>query len=186
MNTEQLVMNLADKSWSRYRDLPIFSAGVWNGKFYFGSYDGKVYINDGYVDNVLISDPNSYTDIGFSYLSKSDNLGNGRQKQVQIVRPTFLSDGGAVSYTAVARYTYDFTEAGAPSSSATTSGSVWDGPDADDTWDTAVWGGDFGATQVPGGAAGMGVDVAIAIQGKSRSRTEYVGSDVMFTQGGLL
>jgi hypothetical protein len=179
--TEQFSMSLANRSWSRYRDLPIFSSAVLGGKLYYGTVDGKVGINDGYVDGLTLADPNGYTAVQWAMLSSFQNLGNGRQKQVQMIRPTFVADGSAPSYTAQARYRYDFSEV-ANVTQASSTGSVWNSGQ----WDSAVWAGDYQPTQNVTGAVGLGVDVAIAIRGTAIARTVLVGMDIFFTQGGLL
>lgn len=179
--TTQVVMSLTYKSWSQYRDLPIYSSEVWGGKLYFGTVDGKVCINDGYVDGVLLSDPNSYSDIGFSGITRFVNGGNTRQKQIQSVRTTFLSDGGTPSFGVEGRFRYSLVEAGTPVAGSV-GGNVWDSGE----WDSAVWGGDYGPIQVISGVSGMGPEFAIAFKGTARSRTVLVGMDVAFSQGGYL
>ncbi|WP_199741923.1 hypothetical protein [Corallococcus sp. CA047B] len=179
--TEQLVMALAPRSWSRYRDLPIYSSCVLSGKLYYGTVDGKVGINDGYVDGRTLADPNSYTAVQWALLTSFQNLGSASMKQVQMVRPTFLTEGSAPSYNAQARYRYDFTELASVSQAANT-GSLWDVG----TWDSAVWAGDYQATQNVTGTTGLGGDVAIAMRGTAITRTVLVGIDVFFTVGGLL
>lgn len=180
--TEQLAQMLWNRSWSRYRDLPIFSAGVWGKKLHFGTADGRVCINDGYVDGITLADPNSYTVVQWAALTAFQNLGNARQKRVQMIRPTVLSDGVAPTFQAEARYRYDFREIDSVTETATVSGNAWDAA----VWDTDVFGGDYQATQVVRGAVGMGVDVAIAIRGIAKARTVLVGIDVAFDQGGFL
>lgn len=179
--TEQLAMSIASKSWSRYSDLPMFSAGVWDGKLYFGDADGNVYVNDGYLDNVLLADTNIYTDITWRVLTAFNSNGNARMKQVQTIVPTFYSDGGVPSYAIEARYRFDLTEIGAVTVGSV-GGNNWDSG----LWDTATWSGDYAPTQAVSGAAGMGRQFAIAIKGRSRARTILTGIDVTFTQGGPL
>jgi hypothetical protein len=179
--TEQLVMALANRSWSSYRDLPILSSAVLAGKLYYGTVDGKVGIHDGYVDGITLADPSSYTPVQWALLTSFQSLGTARQKQVEMVRPTFLTDGSQPAYRVEARYRYNAMEV-APVSQGPASGSVWDSA----TWDSAVWGGDLLATQSLNGTTGMGVDVAIAMRGTAIARTTLVGMDVFVTQGGLL
>ncbi|WP_201756307.1 hypothetical protein [Corallococcus silvisoli] len=179
--TEQLAMALAPRSWSSYRDLPIYSSAVLAGKLYYGTVDGKVGVNDGYVDGLTLADPSSYTPVQWALLTSFQSLGTPRQKQVQLVRPTFLADGATPAYNAQARYRYDFTEL-APVTQGASSGSTWDSA----TWDSAAWGGDYQATQAVNGTTGVGVEVAIAMRGTAITRTVLVGVDVLYTEGGLL
>lgn len=178
--TEQLAMSVPMKSWCRYRDLPIYSAGSWAGKLYFGTTDGKVCINDGYVD-AQSRDGASFTDITWSLITAYQNGGNGRQKQIQMIRPTFLGDSGQPTYAAEARYRYSFSEVGAINGAAV-GGNTWDSG----TWDSSSWGGDYGATSRVTGAAGMGPEFAVALKGTSRSRTVLANIDLLVTQGGFL
>lgn len=180
-NTEQLVMSLSNRSWFRFRDLPWYSAQIHEGKVYFGSAAGKVYINDGYIDGVTLADPNAYTSIQYSMITAFRNLGNGRQKQVQVIRPTILSESASPTFEVHARYKFDQTEPSAVAEGVPGQGS-WDVG----VWDTAVWGGDYSPSQAVRGAAGMGTDVAIALRGTATSRTIFVGCDVGFSQGGFL
>lgn len=121
-----------------------------------------------------------YSPVQWSVFGAYQNLGTARQKQVQMIRPSLLSGDSSPVVQATAKYNYDLLEPSAPSGSST--GAGWDYG----LWNTAVWGGDYGAGQPMRGAAGMGRDVAIAIRGTATSRTVLVGYDVLFTQGGLL
>jgi hypothetical protein len=180
-NTEQLAMSLSRKSWGRYRDLPILSCESWVGKLYYGTDDGVVGINDGYVDGVTLADPSAYTPITFSGIGSFQGLGNGNQKQVQMIRPLILSDSAVPNIRAEARYRYNMTEIqNIPL--ATLGDGGWDGA----LWDADVWSGDYAASQPVYGAAGMGTDFAIAFKGTVTTRCVIVGFDVSFTQGGFL
>jgi hypothetical protein len=177
--TGQLVMSLAKKSWSRYRDLPIYSAAVWNRELYFGTTDGRVCRNIDYIDNVQLDDASSYDPVEWSVFGAYSNLGNAKHKQVHMIRPTLLSQDVNAVVQSRAMYNFNLVEPSAPSGS---SSGGWD----TEIWDTAVWGGDYGATQPLRGAAGMGRDVAIACRGRATSRTVLVGYDVFLEQGGDL
>lgn len=179
--TDQLVCALAGRAWFRYRDLPINCCEEWGGKLYFGTTDGRVCVNDGYVDGVLLSDPNAYTPVECSVLTAFTNLGNGRQKQVQMLRPTLLSDSATPAYAIQAHYHYDTTEL-APVAPSPGAEGTWDFA----TWDETTWGGDYNSVQRVTGATGVGVDVAVAIRFTAVARTTWVGTDIVYTQGGWL
>lgn len=177
-STEQLVMNQTGKSWTRYTGLPIFSAAAYDGKLYFGTTDGRICINDGYVDNVLLADPNTYSDIAFHVIPAF--MGDGRTIQGMTVRTHWLADGGSVPFTIEGRYDFDTSQAAAP---AVTAGSnTWD----NGLWDTATWSGEYTAVSYLRGIAGAGRHMSVAIHGKARARTVLAGMDVTFTQGGVL
>lgn len=178
--TDQLVMSLWNRSWSIYRDLPLYCSEVWGGKLHFGTADGRVMINDGYVDGVSLADPTTYTAIQWALLTSFQNLGNGRQKRIQMIRPTFLA-GGPTSYSAAARFKYDFSEL-----ATVTIGTGGEGTWDHSTWDSSVWQADYTPSQGTTGAVGMGVEMAVALRGAANSRLVLVGIDVFFTQGGLL
>lgn len=178
----QLAYSFATRGWSQYRDLPMLSAGVWNGTLYFGTPDGRICKNEGYVDNVQLSDGSS-TPVAWSLLTSFQNLGNARNKQLRLIRPTVLSETTSPTVQSTARYGYDLEEptppGGAPAGVTT---GTWDTA----VWDTDAWAGSFNPTQRLVGSRGVGRDVAIAIQGSAVSRTTLVGMDLMFEQGGLL
>lgn len=179
--TEQMVCALAGRAWFRYRDLPMSCCEEWGGKLYFGTTDGRVCVNDGYVDGVLLSDPNAYTPVQCSALTAYTNLGNGRMKQVQMLRPTLLSESASPSYEIQAKYRYDLSEL-SPVSVVQEGDGTWDFA----TWDETLWGGDYNSSQRVSGAAGVGVDVAIALRFTAVARTIWVGTDIVYTQGGWL
>jgi hypothetical protein len=189
---EQLAMSVPAKSWSRYDSLGIGNGTAWSasgfyssethaGKLYFGTVDGRVLIHDGYVDGVLLSDSSAYTSIQWRVLTGFRNLGNGRQKQVQHLRPIVLSETAQPSYDCQAKYDYDLGELAAVSVGAPGNGSWGVG-----VWDTAVWGDGLAASIGVTGAAGMGSRLAIAMRGAATGRTIIEGWDVAFTQGGWL
>lgn len=182
--TVQLAMSFSGKrGWARYRGLPITSAAVWNNVLYFGTDDGRVCVNQGYVDNVKLDDPNHWTPVEWSLLTAYQNLGNARNKMVVSVRPTVLSEAPTPVVEAFARYNFNLDEpnppAGAP---AIGQPGTWDTA----VWDTSLWSGEYTPAQPMQGTTGMGRDVALAIRGTAISRTILVGIDVLFQQGGLL
>lgn len=177
---EQLVQAVASRAWFRYRDLPMTCAEVHDGELYFGTDDGRVCVNTGYVDNVALAD-NSYDTVSWSLLGAFSSLGTPARKQVVLLRPLVISESAGPDYAAEARYDYDQTEVGAVALEVGGSG-TWDTA----IWDTDVWGGDFYQSSGPRGAAGMGGAVAVAIRGTAIARTVYVGCDVYWRTGGPL
>lgn len=181
--TIQLAMSFATKGWFQYRDLPMSCAEAWGGKLYFGTPDGRVLVNEGYVDGVTLTDPNSYTPVQWSILTAFSGFGSAAQKQVHLIRPLIRSEGAVPSYCAAARYDWNVAEL-----AAVTDPPPAAGDDAWDTalWDTAVWGGSNLVSNRAGGAVGIGTSVAIALRGTAKARTTLVSVDVAFEQGGLL
>jgi hypothetical protein len=180
--TQQLVMSLSTKGWHQYRDMPMgVCAEPWGGTLYFGTEDGRVCVNDGYVDGVALSNPDSYSPIAWSLLTKFGNLGDPRQKRVQLMRATVLSQAGAVPYEARARYSWNLSEIAALSAAAGDQSSSWDSAD----WDDAIWGGAYQAQSRMFGGSGCGPEVAIALRGAASSRMTLTGIDVAFDTGGF-
>lgn len=180
-STEQLAYSLSRRSWSRYRDLPLYSSCSWGGKLYMGTVDGRVLVNDGTVDGVTLASPAANTPIQYSMISAYSNLGTARTKRVHRIRPTILADEVTADFEVAARYGFSLSEISSVSSSSAEEGE-WGGS----TWGTSLWGSQNTATQKLRGATGAGVDVAIALRGAARSRHTVVGFDVVFSQGGLV
>jgi hypothetical protein len=179
--TTQLAMCLKNGSWSQLRDLPIYSANAWGGKFYFGTVDGAVCINDGYKDAVTLAEPEEWTAVQYAGLSSFQNLGSAGQKQVQLIKAYVSSESSAPAINAEARYDFDFSEM-APVSPTPGAGDTWDSA----VWDTATWGGSYTPSVLVFGATGVGSNAAIAWRGASTGRTILVGFDVGFCSGGFL
>lgn len=185
-SNQQLVMSLYTQGWHQYRDMPVgVCAEAWNGELYFGTEDGRVCLNAGEVDGVLLADVNSFSPIYWSALTGFTNMGSPVQKQIHMMRPTLLSAGGSIPYEIAARYRWDLSEIAAisvqPPASA---GNAWIWGSA--TWDLSVWGGSFTADQPVRGAYGMGPEVAIAIRGAASSRMTWTGVDAQWESGGFL
>jgi hypothetical protein len=182
--TEQLVMSMATKGWSRYRGLPILACDNYQGKLYFGTADGRICVNDGYVDNVTLISPADYDNVAFSGITAFDRLGSLKQKAVRMIRGNFTSDGRPPNYNVQARYKYDTQEAYGAVTRSTIAGAVWDTAQ----WDVDAWPGvqDFASEQRLTGATGIGPEVALAFNGKAAARVVLIGFDVFFTEGGLL
>lgn len=57
----QYVMNLQTLAWGFWQDVPILCGESWNGDYFMGGPDGRVYINDGGRDNEQLPGPNLWT-----------------------------------------------------------------------------------------------------------------------------
>lgn len=180
--TEQLVMSLTTKGWHRYRDMPMgVCAEPWSGTLYFGTEDGRVCVNDGYLDAVLLSDPNSYAAINWSLVTAFSNLGRPTRKRIQQITVEVMSQGGAVALNAEARYQLDFSEAAPPSAaSVAQTVAAWDAA----LWDQAKWAGTYQVQRQNFGAFGSGAELALAIRGATVSRMTFVGADILYDEGG--
>lgn len=185
--TEQLAMSWATQGWTQYRDLPMLNAAVFQGQLYFGTPDGRVCLNTGYVDDVKL-DTLAFTPVAWSLLTAYTNMGNAQQKQVKMVRPNMTSDGIAPQAVPTVMYGFNLTEPPPPPFTAPPDipgGGAW----GSSLWDSAIWGGSFYSTtpyQPIYGASGMGREVAVALRGAAINRTILVALDVFFETGGLL
>lgn len=177
----QLVQSLSTKGWFIHRGLRMTCATVHDKQFHFGTDSGTVNINTGYLDGIVLADTNAYTPVDWALLTATTDLGLPAQKQVGMIRPLILSEGGEPSVAVEARYRYSQTELD-PVSLVSGTGDVWDSG----LWDVALWAGQYTPSQPVRGATGMGTAVAIAIRGTSVSRTVLVGLDVTFVPGGFL
>jgi hypothetical protein len=180
--TTQLAMSLSGRSWSRLRDLPIYSSNVFDGKMHFGTVDGRVCINDGYRDNVTLADPEGFTAIQYAGLTAFTDLQNPNYKQVQLIRPLFIGQSSTPSYEVAAKYDFDQSELATVSLSGSGGAGAW----GTGVWGTFTWGGEYTPSMEVRGAVGMGVNAAIAWRGASADRTILVGFSVGYTEGGFL
>lgn len=179
-NTEQLAMSTAQaKGWSRYRRLPVYSMGVFEGDMYFGTANGRVCKSIDFLDDVPLT-AETFTAISWSLLTAFRNNGDATVKQVQSIRPVVMSRQASPPVTAAARYDFNLTEPDEPSGSGSGGPSAWD----EAIWDTSVWGGDYTTYAPILGATGLGRSVAVAVRGKAATRTVLVGVDVHYTTGG--
>jgi len=173
---------LGERGWFPYQGLPMVAAAVWNGRLFFTTPDGRVCVNEGYVDNVQLADPNTYTPVSWSVIHSFQTLGNAQQKRVHFLRVNLMTETANVPISVAPRFDYDFTEAPAPESVSSVTGALWDTA----IWDEDEWGGDYGSTSRLWGASGIGRAVSVAIRGTSTGRTILMGTEVAFDQGGLL
>lgn len=181
----QFVMDTTTTAWGFWRDLSICSAATWQDEFYFGHNSDKVYWYTGAMDNVNI-DLTGNDSIEYSVLSSYQDFGSpAANKIVQYVRPTFRA-GRAPSYAISALYDYNFDEIFFGGEASAGTEGVWEPADTVSEWDTAVWSGDLGSSYLTGGSFGMGRTVAIAIKGRSKTETDLVDINVMWTSGGMM
>lgn len=177
----QFVQALNSKGWAVYRDVPYFTGDTWDGSFYIATTDNRVLIHTGTQDGINRAGLNAVA-ISWSALSVFNEYdGVGKYKITQFIRPVFLA-AQAPAYAVEARYEYNLSEVLAVPSSPIFSGAVWDSG----IWDLSLWGGDLAEIENPVGGAGIGRNVAIAINGTSSTPTILVRYDLMYTQGGVL
>jgi hypothetical protein len=172
---KQYVQSINSEGWAVYRDIPYFTGDTWRGNFYIGTEDGRVLVHTGNLDNVLISDPNDFSQIEWSGIMGFRDYGDtGTYNRAAFIRPVFMAQQPP-SYAVEARFDYDISEVLAPPAASDPSGALWDVA----VWDVDVWGGDFQIIDGVKGAAGIGRSIAIAINGMSASETILLRFDFM-------
>lgn len=179
---QQLVQALGaqGRPWFRYEGLPMHCADVWDGKLHFGTQDGRVCVSQGDLDEVLLSDPNSYEEIEWRLLTTFQKQG-GRNVRVHAIRPLFVADGSAPDYAVEARYDFDLSEASEEEEAAIEAG-TWDNA----LWDVDVWGDSTVPTSAVVVGTGVGHSFAITLRGSNVARTTLVDFDVLLEAGGWL
>jgi len=179
--TSQLVMGLSTKGWHQYREMPMgVCAEPWGGTLFFGTEDGRVCLNDGDVDGVLLADPSSFSPVYWSALTGFTNMGRPTQKAIHHIQPKLMSQGGNIPHEAQARFDWDLSEVLSLSAAAASGGALWGSA----LWDQALWGGSYAPQQQIFGSVGMGTEVAIAIRGAASSRMTWTGTNVDWSEGG--
>lgn len=183
----QYVLDLTTRGWAYWRGLPIQSAGVWQGKLYFGTSDNKLMVMDVHRDNTLITPPAAPAingdPIEYSILHTASDMGSpGTMKRGAFVRPNFRADFQPVYNTKIL-YDYALAEFTPSLSTPASSVGIWDSG----VWNTSTWGsGSSTAWGQATGANGIGRTLGIAIRGQSTAPTVLVSTDILWNEGGLL
>lgn len=177
--TEQLAMSLSSGGWGRYEGLPIYSADSWGGKLYFGTADGRVCVNDGYLDGTtLANEPGD--PVTYSFLGAFQSGGSGLNKQIHQITARVLSESTDPALECEARFDFNLADI-ASTPTAGSDANAWD----EGEWDSATWADEYTASQKVFGATGIGTYYAIAVKGRATSRTVLVGFDVLIETGGV-
>ena len=177
---EQWVFSLISHGWAKHTGVPMNCIAPWKGKFYFGTTDGRVCINDGDVDNNQLTGSTNATAIEWSLLTGFADQGTPQQKRPSMARPTFMTDGTAPQYSLEARFDYNRAAIGSITYVSTSSTSTWGSA----VWGSSTWGSGIGTAGWWRGLSGMGSSVALALKGASMARTTLTSMEITFTVGG--
>jgi len=181
----QYVQNLTTKAWGLWEDVPMLSGEEWNGSYYMGGKDGKVWIYDGTLDGALL-DATPGEPIEFNILTSFQvhDMPHAIFKRVGFVRPIGLTTQGALSVNVKAVYDYDIEPIInlPPGGLPIADGGIWNSS----VWNNALWSGPPTGASIPIGALGMGRAVAIGMRGTANDRVSLVGWDITLTAGGVL
>ena len=153
------------------RDVPSTTWESYNAEAFFGTETGQVCQFTGALDNVDIAG-NGGDPIQFSGLLRFTNYNESKFKQVQYMRPAFLSTN-VIETDVRAIYDFDVNEGITPVSGVTDLSAQWD----ISNWDQAVWSGIF-AVGRPEGSFGYGRSVAAAVRGSAVDRATLVNVEV--------
>jgi hypothetical protein len=182
----QFAMSFATRAWTQYRDLPALSAATFDGTLFFGTLDGRVCANTGYVDDIKLpreGQPVAYNPVSWSFLTGFSQLGTTAFKRLLGIRVSVISQTSTIAVKAVGKTRLDTIEPPPPSAAAlSTADDVWDWA----TWDASKWAGDFTSTLQLSGGGVCGRELAVAVRGLSVSRTIVVGLDIQYDVGGDL
>ena len=176
-----MAMALASKGWAQQFGIPMTCMEPWGGSLYFGTADGRVCINEGFVDGQKLDGTNA-NPINASVMSAYSMMGSAKKKRIHMVRPYFYTDGNQPGYSAEARYDFDLSDIGTGASPLTIPANAWD----TGLWDTMLWGDDNATANKVGGTSGMGTSAAIIVRVTAESNTTLIGYDVVADQGGIL
>jgi hypothetical protein len=180
--TQQLAMSFATKGWGATGTCPccVRASGTGSstsGRTTAASASTTATWTTSRLDNT------TFTAVAWSILTGFDNLGNARQKKVELIKADMQSQSPNPVIETQALYDLNTTEPAPPAASGVGGGSGWDSA----TWDASVWGGDYsGSVQLQGSTGGPGISVAIAARGNAVTRTVLNGFHVFFRQGGIL
>lgn len=177
----QFVMELSESVWAMYTSVPMLTAEMYAGDFYFGTSDGRVCKMTGSLDAVEV-DNSGGSPVDWALVTHFSDFGApGRFKRVQMMRPVFVASE-TPSYKIEPKYDADFSEPGAVSNPADEVSALWDVA----VWDVDLWTGVPTSYFPANGAFGIGINVAYGLHGRSVVPTTFLGTNIMFDVGGYL
>lgn len=179
----QFVYSTVTRAWSQFLDIPMQCCESWGTNFFFGSDDNRVFMYDGFSDNVLLEDNGeSAKAIDWEMLTGYHLFtGTPEFKRVQFLRPQFIGTAKPL-YAIKASYDFDLQQIIATPPYTDPLTGLWN----TGVWDNSYWGGSYIVDQPPRGASGMGRHIAIALKGSSALETIFLGTDVLLDRGGML
>lgn len=180
---EQLAMSSAKKGWARLRGLDILCMEVWNRQLYYGTRDGRVMKNTGFVDGVQLNGvTTNATAVECTVLGAFNGLGSANLKMVRLAQLFFITHGVNPAAELLLRYDYDISEPTGALSQGPAASGAWDGG----LWDVALWGGGPGTFNPIIGGTGIGRAVAVGAHFFSNDYTVLTGWIVHWETGGML
>jgi hypothetical protein len=177
----QFVLETATRAWSNFRGLKMMATVIRGEEFLFSTYDGRVMILDGTVDNASLDGLTSQA-VPFSMLTHYSGLEQpALWKRAQFIRPYWIG-GAQPVFNIQIRWDFDLAEILTSPVAGGFGLSEWDSA----IWDSAPWDSTAQSYVETIGVGGMGRHAAIAIRGTTTNTLTYIGADVMFDGGGML
>ena len=178
-------MNALTGAWTRF-DLPARCGGVYKGKFYFGTDDGRVcQYGETRKDNVLL-DGSGGTDVVCSMFSAYNYFGDPTSnKHYKLVRPIFQAPTPP-GYKLQLNVDFDVrTLAGNPPAAGPASLQYfWDNPAS--VWDQAFW-ASSGTVYFPWtGVTGLGFCAALLLKVVATEATSLAAVETVFEVGNAI
>jgi|2_EtaG_2_1085320.scaffolds.fasta_scaffold00713_7 hypothetical protein len=173
---EQYVMNTLNGAWWRFTEIEANCWAISNEKMYFGG-DGVVgHFGELFADKGLNID--AQLKQAFTYLGAK-----GRLKQVNSVRPNFLSNGTPAVYMGVAVDFGDDVQGQAALTFTPSPHGLWDAA----LWDGATWGGDVSSFNDWQTVNAVGTAIALQLSTISNGLdVRYTASDYLYEYGGVI
>ena len=182
---EQYVMNTITKQWARFKGMDATCWEVLNDKLYFGQGDtsasggtGGVYEAwTGFADNGTAID--SVALQSFNYFGSS-----GQQKRWMMMRPMLYANSNAnIAVAMNVEFSRDLTATANTRISMDASIPIWNTA----TWDSAVWGDEYGLSRAWTGATGVGNCAAVKLgTASSTLALQWISTDVVLEPGAIL
>lgn len=182
----QYNQNLNTKAWGFWENVPIICATTWDGDYFMGGEDGKIYIYDGEYDGTTY-DGTLGTPIYFRTLTSFQPYGpHGTHKRVSHIRTIGILSS-AVEFNVAPVYDYAI-ETSLPSTNPVSgaTGATWFPGVNSGIWDADQWVGGPVAGSALVGTTGMGRVAAIAMNGNAADRINVIGWDLTYDGGWFL
>lgn len=178
------VLNQASGAWSIFTKMPIYTGTQFQGKFYFGTNDGRVCTGLSQTDT---SDGKTVAGVIGETLEGEvqggfEDFGDGSSlKRFLMARPVFIADAAPnVKVQMNTEYSYT-TTAGSPSFAEPGTG-TWDSG----TWNTAVWSGSSNTYSSWVGLEGISYRGALRVVLRGLPDTSFVSTQLLVQPGGML
>ena len=172
------VQHTSTLGWGIQRGMPANTGDVYQGRYYFADLDGRIYVQDGGLDGVML-DGTPGEGVTFSMLTSFNNGGAPGFKKGQYCRPHFIS-AGLPTFSVQARWDFNLKENDKNLLFNPLQVDSWDSA----IWDAAVWAGGLAGAEAVKGISDQGHYIAIALKGQSEQTLILAAIEVQYEQGG--